>query len=292
MTQKNVAYPKIHLSLDNCFAIKRWVRPRDWMSIVKQIGGITNIQASTDNEIDPLFNTPEYRDEWVKEVKKYEKLLGLKVVSLYSGYATYRTTGLAHWDDTCRNVLVNNYYKPVVDIAEKLGAQVGNTLGAFSEPILNDPAEYRKADDILMEKLTVMTKYAQEKGVIFSYEQMYTPNQGFWTIDGCKNYIKTIYRACNYPMYITIDTAHQVGQRFFISPNDRQIQDMISTRDLGEFRLGKRIEKMILEGGHSVADIRRAISIHIINAVIVVSTKQRFLGSLILPSKVSFISGL
>jgi hypothetical protein len=138
---------------------------------------------------------------------------------------------------------------------------VGNTLGAFSEPILNDPAEYRKADDILMEKLTVMTKYAQEKGVIFSYEQMYTPNQGFWTIDGCKNYIKTIYRACNYPMYITIDTAHQVGQRFFISPNDRQIQDMISTRDLGEFRLGKRIEKMILEGGHSVADIRRALEL-------------------------------
>jgi hypothetical protein len=261
MAQKNTVYPKIHLSLDNCFAIKRWVRPRDWMNIIKQIEGITNIQASTDNEIDPLFNTHAYRGEWVREVEEYEKLLGLKVVSLYSGYATYRTTGLGHWDEACRNTLINRYYKPVVNIAKKLGAQVGNALSAFSAPILNDPVEYRKADKILIEKLISMTQYAQKKGVLFSYEQMYTPIQGFWTIDGCLNYIRTIYRTCNYPMYITIDTAHQVGQKFFIPPNDQQVEAMLFSGEVGEFRLGERIPKMISEGRRDSTEIRKALEL-------------------------------
>lgn len=200
MVQKDIEYPRIHLSLDNCFAIKRWVRPRDWMEVVKEIGGITKIQASTDNEIDPLFNTPAYRDEWVSEVQECEKSLGLKVVSLYSGYATYRTTGLGHWDDSCREEIINRYFNPVVDVAKKLGAQVGNTLGAFSEPVLDDPEQYYSTEAILLEKLAKMTKYAHNNGVVFSYEQMYTPNQGFWTIEGCLGYMKKVYQTSKCPM--------------------------------------------------------------------------------------------
>ena len=62
-------YPQVHLVMDNCFAVKRWVRPRDWMQAIKEIGGISLIQASTDNEIDPAHNTQDFRDEWVEEVQ-------------------------------------------------------------------------------------------------------------------------------------------------------------------------------------------------------------------------------
>ena len=77
----NKEYPKIHLAVDNCFAVKRWVRPRDWMNAIKEIGGISLIQASTDNEIDPAHNTQDFRDEWIEEVQHYENQYGFKVVS-------------------------------------------------------------------------------------------------------------------------------------------------------------------------------------------------------------------
>lgn len=74
-------YPRIHLAIDNCFAIKRWVEPSDWMRIIKEIGGIRYIEASTDNEIDPLQSSPSFRDDWVSEIKRLEKELDLKVAS-------------------------------------------------------------------------------------------------------------------------------------------------------------------------------------------------------------------
>ena len=63
-------YPKIYLALDNCFAIKRWVRPGDWMRVIHELGGITCVQASTDNEIDPLFNTQAFLDTSGEELRK------------------------------------------------------------------------------------------------------------------------------------------------------------------------------------------------------------------------------
>ena len=61
--------PELYLVLDNCFAIKRWVRPAEWMRVAKEIG-FSYVQASTDNEMDPLFSTEGYMDEWFREVEK------------------------------------------------------------------------------------------------------------------------------------------------------------------------------------------------------------------------------
>ena len=244
MPKKN-NYPKIYLTIDNCFAIKRWIRPKDWMKVVKDIGNIACIEASTDNEIDPLFNTPEFRDDWIKEVKEHEKKYGLKVVSLYSGYVTYRTSGLTNWAKSTRETMKNNYFKKVVDIASKLDAQVGNILNAFSDPVLDDPDLFHEAEGFLEENLAEMTEYANSKNVAFGYEQMYTPNQGFWTIDRCNNWLKKVYKRAKQPMYITIDTAHQVGQNQFLKPTDEQLLKMIDTGDTTGFRLSGEIKNEI-----------------------------------------------
>lgn len=259
MNGKESIYPRIHLSIDNCFAIKRWVRPRDWMGAVKEIGNVFCIEASTDNEMDPLFNTAGYRKKWVQEVKACEKAMDLKVVSLYSGYATYRTTGLAHWDKSSREKLKNIYFKKTVDVACEIQAQVGNTLSAFAVPTLNDPALFARAEQNLRSNLGEMAKYAAHKGVAFSYEQMYTPGQGFWTIDGCRNWMKNIYKATKQPMYITIDTGHQIGQKHFIPPTDEDIRKMIASRSAKTARLGKEITRMIESGYATVDRVRTAI---------------------------------
>ncbi len=238
-------YPRIHLVIDNCFAIKRWVEPGEWMRVVKEIGGIRLIQASTDNEIDPSHNTGEYRDEWVAEVKKYEKEFDLKVVSLYSGYATYRTVGIASLSESKRQAMIDRYFKPVVDIAHSLGAQVGNTLSAYSETALQDARLYRTVDRHIENSLISMARYAAEKGVTFGYEQMYTPTQGMWTINGCINCMRNVYKRAGSPMYITIDTAHQAGQRLFLKPSVKDIAEMQKNNNAGRFRLPEAIESLI-----------------------------------------------
>ncbi len=241
-------YPRIHLAIDNCFAIKRWIEPKEWMKLVKDLGDIRLIQASTDNEIDPSHNTEEFREYWIAEVKKYEEELDLELVSLYSGYATYRTVGIASQMKSKRRAMIERYFKPVVDIAQKLGAQVGNTLSAFSENALQDPTLYETVNRHIEDSLIHMTGYAGQKGVPFSYEQMYTPTQGMWTIEGCMESMRSVYQATGYPMYVTIDTAHQAGQGLFMKPSLEEIMEMQRVGHTDPFRLPATVEELVLCG--------------------------------------------
>jgi hypothetical protein len=115
-------YPRIYLVLDNCFAIKRWVKPSEWLALTKEIG-FSYSQASTDNEIDPLFSPSDYMDDWFEEVKRSEKETGVKVVNFYTGYQTYRTAGLAHHDSRVRRRLLDEWLKPMIRRIRDLDAE-------------------------------------------------------------------------------------------------------------------------------------------------------------------------
>ena len=47
--------PKLYLCIDNCFAYKRWVKPMDWMLLVKEMGA-QYVEQSADTECDPLYH--------------------------------------------------------------------------------------------------------------------------------------------------------------------------------------------------------------------------------------------
>ncbi len=245
---ESTEFPRIHLVIDNCFAIKRWVEPSEWMRVIKELGDVRLIEASTDNEIDPSHNTEEYRDYWIKEVQKYEKELDLKIVTLFSGYATYRTVGLGSLHKSKRQAMIDRYHNPVIDVASRLGAQFGSSISAYSDDVLQDPDKYRLVDQYIEDCLVRMTEYAAEKSVIFSYEQMYTPIQGMWTIKGCIERMKNVYRRAKSPMYITIDTAHSVGQSKFIKPTESQIYEMQKTENERMEYLPEAIQEMIISG--------------------------------------------
>ncbi|MPN21649.1 hypothetical protein SDC9_169029 [bioreactor metagenome] len=93
-----------------------------------------------------------------------------------------------------------------------------------------------------------MTAYAGEKGVLFGYEQMYTPTQGLWTINLGEEYLKTIYARAGQPMYLTIDTAHQFAQRLFLKPLPGELKTMIEARNTCGKRLPDAVEKAVLRG--------------------------------------------
>lgn len=143
-------FPRIYLVLDNCFAIKRWVKPAEWMSLIKEIG-FNYAQASTDNEIDPLFNPANYMDDWFAEVQRCADATGVKVVNFYTGYQTYRTVGLAHHDARVRQRLMQDWLKPMIRRLAAMGAVgIGFSLFAIPDEALQDPDKYQERTELIL----------------------------------------------------------------------------------------------------------------------------------------------
>lgn len=67
--------PKIFLAVDNCILSKRWTRPAEWMNLLKSMG-VYYVEASADNECDPLYMGMDYMQRWVQEVKTASEITG------------------------------------------------------------------------------------------------------------------------------------------------------------------------------------------------------------------------
>jgi len=190
--------------------------------------GLYYVEASADNECDPLYMGPEYMKDWTKQVKDAEEATGVKVVNLYSGHGTYATLGLAHPDQKIRDRFLKDWLMPMARTAGELGAGLGFFCHAFGDSVLQDPLKYRKAIEDLYNRLAELSSFAADKmqGYI-GVEQMYTPHQVPWTIEGSRELIKEVYSRSKYPFYITIDLGHQSGQYKFRKPNANQLKELI-----------------------------------------------------------------
>ena len=210
--------PKIHLAIDNCFASKRWTEPAEWMQIAHDMG-ITCVEASADNESDPLYNTPDSLQSWVDSVLSASAKIGGKVVNLYSGHGTYTTLGLAHTDKRIRDHIQHNWLEPMIHNAAALGAGLGFFCHAFPQSVLADPVRYAAAESDLFTRLSELAAVANSQQVTIAVEQMYSPHQIPWTVSGSQHLLKSIFARAQSPFYLTLDTGHQIGQRRHLQPD-------------------------------------------------------------------------
>src|SRR5258708_102394 len=147
-------FPRIHLALDNCFASKRWTEPGEWMEIARA-AGIFCVEASADNECDPLYSTPEVLQDWIEQVRWASARTGVRVVNLYSGHGTYATLGLAHPDQRIRDHIQHDWLEPMIRHAAALEAGLGFFCHAFSQSVLSDPDAYVRAKVDLYARLAL-----------------------------------------------------------------------------------------------------------------------------------------
>jgi D-erythrulose 1-phosphate 3-epimerase len=226
--------PRLHLAVDNCFASKRWVEPGEWMDIAAK-AGIYCIEASADNECDPLYSTPEVLDKWLKTIQEESARTGVRVVNFYSGHGSYATLGLAHPDTRVRDHIQYDWLQPMIQNAASLGAGLGFFCHAFSQAVLKDPARYAEAKTDLYRRLGELAQFAAGTDLTeIGVEQMYSPHQFPWTIAGTHEVIETIYAQSGAPMYITLDTGHQVGQPHYQRPTREQITAYVAALRQGE----------------------------------------------------------
>lgn len=225
--------PRIHLAIDNCFASKRWTEPAEWMRIAADVG-ITCIEASADNECDPLYNTPDTLQGWLDAVQKASDQIGGKVVNLYSGHGTYATLGLAHTDVRVRDHIQHRWLEPMINSAAVLGAGLGFFCHAFSQAVLADAARYQTAVDDLYRRLSELAAYAAHANVDISVEQMYSPHQIPWTVQGSQVLLQDVYARQGAPLYLTLDTGHQIGQRRHLMPTPKDIEAYAAAHASGQ----------------------------------------------------------
>ncbi|BBH23056.1 hypothetical protein Back11_44010 [Paenibacillus baekrokdamisoli] len=236
--------PKLYLSVDNCFASKRWTRPSEWVDLIRGMG-VTNIEASADNECDPLYMGKEYLRSWKDELHQACDRTGSRVATFFSGHGTYTTLGLSHTDKRIRDRLQEEWLKPMARLAAETGAGLGFYCHAFSDSTLQNAQLYEAAERDLYARLADIATFCGAIGVRTpGVEQMYTPHQIPWTIDGARKLLREVYAASSSSFYLTLDTGHQSGQRKFMRPTPDTISEAVAKVRGGErlhsFWLGPR----------------------------------------------------
>jgi hypothetical protein len=212
-------YPRIYLAVDNCFASKRWTTPEAWAQVIRDVMGLTCVEASADNEIDPLYSPAAVRRSWVAQVKRVQARMGVRVVNLYSGHGTYATLGLGHTDKRVRDHILKNWVKPMAQTAGRVGAGMGFFAHAFPQSVLEDREAYEQALDDLTDRLAQAAVYGVEAGAkVMAVEQMYSPHQPPWTVAGARRLLAEALRRRGAPLYVTLDVGHQYGQSRFLPP--------------------------------------------------------------------------
>ncbi|MGI6020731.1 MAG: hypothetical protein ACOX71_04555 [Lachnospiraceae bacterium] len=226
-------YPKIYLTLDNCFALKRWTTPEQWMPLIKEIG-FTSVQASFDNEIDMLYAPDWFVDRWFKQVEEQERITGLRVDSFYSGYQTYRTAGLGHADSDYADHLQHNWIGKAIKNLGKRKSHMGMSFYAIRNEVIQNPESYARDYENMIKRFSEVAKEAENAGIYFCVEAMYVPYQPPWTIKGTEKFLRDIYQLGGSPMYTTVDVGHMIGQRKFRKPSREQVKDSILNAKPGQ----------------------------------------------------------
>lgn len=223
--------PKLYLAVDNCFACKRWVKPMDWMLLIRDMG-LTLVEQSADTECDPLYMGENYTREWIDLVKKGGEKTGVRVKNVYSGHGTYSTCGLAHWHDGVRLRFREQWMKPQANTARTLGAGFGFFAHGFEQSFLQSKGLYEDRLNLLYDDLAELAAYARQIGLSYiGLEQMYTPHMPPWTISGATQLLQAVAARAGAPMYITLDIGHMNGQQYFQKPSYEDVVSLIrSTR--------------------------------------------------------------
>ena len=210
--------PRLTLCIDNCFAYKRWVKPLDWMLLIRDMG-LTHVEQSADTECDPMYMGADYMRQWTEWVRRDSEKTGVRVVNVYSGHGTYTTCGLTHWHDGVRRRFLDEWMKAQVDTASRIGAGFGFFAHGFQHSDLQSPETHRGRLETLYDDLAKLAEYAREKRLPgLAIEQMYTPHMPPWTIRGAEALMRAVYARRGAPMNITIDLGHMNGQQFFQRP--------------------------------------------------------------------------
>ena len=154
---------RARLGINNCFAVKRWPRPDDWASIVRNDLGLDLVELSLDLLAGP--DTPAARDRMAEQTRAALDRHGLRAETTFTGLAAYSLNLLMHPDPGYRDAALR-WYLGAIDLTARLGATAaGGHVGSLSVPDWSDPATRARRRAGLREHLAELAAYAYLAGL-------------------------------------------------------------------------------------------------------------------------------
>ena len=154
---------RARLGVNNCFAVKRWPRPDDWASIVRNDLGLDLVELSLDLLAGP--DTPAGRDRMAEQTRVALDRHGLRAETTFTGLAAYSLNLLMHPEAEYR-AAARRWYKQAIDLTVQLGATAtGGHVGSLSVPDWSDPATRARRRAGLREHLAELAAYAYLAGL-------------------------------------------------------------------------------------------------------------------------------
>ncbi len=156
---------ELKLSINNCFAAKRWVEPDVWASIVANDLRLANVQFSFDL-LDPAMPEPA-RSELCGSIRRACVERRVSLDSTFTGVGAYVRNMLADPNPALRNYALS-WYEYAVHVSSLLGARAtGGFFGSLSMTDLRDPDRKRFLRGIMVENVrriaAVACENAQDK---------------------------------------------------------------------------------------------------------------------------------
>ena len=154
---------QIKLGINTCFAVKRWPRPSDWISITKNELKLGGAQISTDL-LSPSFEFSS-AIKYMEEVKIVASAYDLEIHSLFTGLAAYSSNLLLSNSESERKSAFE-WFCRLVDLANLVGAKgIGGHIGAISVDANKDSKSRTGLIESLKEYMFKLAEYAKSNGL-------------------------------------------------------------------------------------------------------------------------------
>ena len=196
---------RARLGINNCFAVKRWPRPDDWASIVRNDLGLDTVELSLDLLAGP--DTPAGRDRLAEQTRIALVRHGLRADTVFTGLAAYSLNLLMHPDAEYR-AAARRWYREAIDLTAQLGATaVGGHVGAMTVADAADPRRRAQRRVNLREHLTEIAAYAHERGLDHLLVENLVTDREPSTISSIENILteRSVVRA---PVQLCLNLGH------------------------------------------------------------------------------------
>lgn len=154
---------KVNLGINTCFALKRWPRPADWASVVRNDLGLDLVEMSLD--LIEGVETFGGRRDAIERNRAALDAHKLTAHATFTGLSAYSLDLLMH-PDPARREAAMAWYRGVVDLTAALGARAtGGHVGAMSVPDWEVPERREERWDGMKRDMETIAAYAGAAGL-------------------------------------------------------------------------------------------------------------------------------
>jgi len=198
---------KLTLGINNCWAVKRYVSPREWIEITASELELNVVQFSFDL-LDPRTK-PAARDSMIWEILDSAREYGVVIHSAFTGLAAYSFNLLMHPDPGIRADALD-WYESAIEVASRLNVEgVGGHVAAMTWKDYKDEERRKYLIKVLIENLKYLSKVAKAKNVkMLLWEPMPVAREPPATIDEAKELLKLANEDSYVPIKLCIDVGH------------------------------------------------------------------------------------